>query len=110
MKNEDLKKKIIEIVAPYVSAWGDDERIADALIDMAFEREHELERRLAEAEHRAEVAERALEERATYCAMEGFDYFSLTTVAVEARAKELYNGWVQRAEKDLAKEKRNDEH
>lgn len=110
MKNEDLKKKIIEIVAPYVSAWGDDERIADALIAMAFEREHELERRLAEEEHRAEVAERALEERATYCAMEGFDYFSLTTVAVEARAKELYNGWVQRAEKDLAKEKRNDEH
>lgn len=104
MKNEDLKKKIIEIVAPYVSAWGDDERIADALIAMAFEREHELEHRLAEAEHRAEVAERALEERATYCAMEGFDYFSLTTVAVEARAKELYDGWVQQAEKDIAKE------
>lgn len=111
MKNEDLKKKIIEIVAPYVSAWGDDERIADALIaaGIGFDKSHlttfqELDTKLRVAEHRAEVAERALEERATYCAMEGFDYFSLTTVAVEARAKELYNGWVQQAEKDLAKE------
>lgn len=32
MTNEELKKKICEIVAPYVSAWGEDERIADALI------------------------------------------------------------------------------
>lgn len=32
MNNEKLKKKICGIVAPYISAWGDDERIADALI------------------------------------------------------------------------------
>lgn len=32
MTNEELKKKICEIIAPYVSAWGEDERIADALI------------------------------------------------------------------------------
>ena len=32
MKNEELKKKICKIIAPYVSAWGEDERIADALI------------------------------------------------------------------------------
>lgn len=68
---------------------------------MALEREHELERRLAEAEHRAEVAERALRDIATYCAKEDFDCFSLTTVAVEARAKELYDGWVQKSEKEL---------
>lgn len=75
MTNEELKKKICDIIAPYVSAYGDDERIADALIAaglrfgenftatfdlMALEREHELEHRLAEAEHRALVAERAL--------------------------------------------------
>ena len=30
--NDELKKKICDIVAPYISAWGDDERIADALI------------------------------------------------------------------------------
>lgn len=58
-----------------------------------------------EAERCAKVAERALRDRATYCAMEDLDYFSLTTVAVEARAKELYDGWMQQAEKDLAKEK-----
>lgn len=32
MNNEELKKKICEIIAPYVSACGEDERIADALI------------------------------------------------------------------------------
>ena len=32
MKNKELKKKICEIIAPYVSVWGEDERIADALI------------------------------------------------------------------------------
>lgn len=32
MNNEELKKKICDIIAPYVSAYGDDERIADALI------------------------------------------------------------------------------
>lgn len=32
MTNEKLKKKICDIIAPYVSAYGDDERIADALI------------------------------------------------------------------------------
>lgn len=73
MNNEELKKKICDIIAPYVSAWGDDERIANALIsagigdvkEAKFESDHywrmwqgalvELER----AEHRAEVAEKA---------------------------------------------------
>ena len=32
MTNEELKKKICDIIVPYVSAYGDDERIADALI------------------------------------------------------------------------------
>lgn len=32
MTNEELKEKICDIIAPYVSAYGDDERIADALI------------------------------------------------------------------------------
>ena len=54
--------------------------------------------------HRAKVSERALRDIATYCAKEDFDCFSLTTVAVEARAKQLYDGWVQQAEKELAEE------
>lgn len=80
-------------------------KIIEPQIKGCLDREKELEKRLAEAEHRAIVAERALEERATYRAMENIDYFSLTTVAVESRAKELYDRWVQQAEKDLAKEK-----
>lgn len=54
--------------------------------------------------HRVQVSERALRDIATYCAKEDFDCFSLTTVAVEARAKQLYDGWVQQAEKELAEE------
>ena len=54
MTNEELKKKICDIIAPYVSAYGDDERIADALIAAGIGD-------VKEAEHRAEVAERELE-------------------------------------------------
>lgn len=32
MSNDELKKKICDIIAPYVSAYGDDEAIADDLI------------------------------------------------------------------------------
>lgn len=62
--------------------------------------------------HRAEVAERALKDRATYCAtycvMEDMDWFSLTSVAIEARAKELYKSWRRKAEKELAEEKKDE--
>ena len=87
MTNEELKEKLIGIIRqgfidadcrkPYTNEpypFFDSQIIciSDALIDaglrfgenftatfdhMALEREHELERRLAEAEHRAEVAE-----------------------------------------------------
>ena len=125
MTNEELKKKIVDIVAmaileadelPFVETA---EYVADALIaagigDVKTAQEIGASAtamavlEAAKAEHRAARAERALEERATYCAMEDFDYFSLTTVAVEARAKELYNGWVQQAEKELAEEGKDD--
>ena len=78
MTNEELKKKICDIIAPYVSAYGDDERIADALIaagivdksdyasmkETAVRYKAEVSKagaRAKEAEHRAEVAERELE-------------------------------------------------
>lgn len=79
MTNEELKKKICDIIAPYVSAYGDDERIADALIDAnifvdidTLKDEQQsvngilanmssyMNYKLHELEHRAEVAERAL--------------------------------------------------
>lgn len=110
MNNEGLKKKIVEIVNDGIIHGEDNfgmptsktiENIADALISAGIGD-------VKEAEHRVARAEKALEERATYCAMEDLDYFSLTTVAVEARAKELYNGWVQQAEKELQEEKKSD--
>lgn len=82
MTNEELKKKICDIIAPYVSAYGDDERIADALIaaGLTFEPTtvrivenkpysytagelanwKEDQDRIAKLLRRAEVAERAL--------------------------------------------------
>ena len=47
MTNKELKEKICDIIAPYVSAYGDDERIADALIaagicDVSCLREHRV--------------------------------------------------------------------
>lgn len=105
MNNDELKKKILSIVRgamieadelPFIETT---DNIADALIAAVIGD-------VKEAEHRAEVAERALRDRATYCAMEDLDYFSLTTVAVEARAKELYDGWMKQAEKELAEGKK----
>lgn len=126
MTNEELKKKIIEIISPYVvERWH--EHIADALIAAGltfaseykklYEEEKAISQSLRgtswqfkgwyeEQKHRAGVAERALRDRATYCAMEGMDYFSLTPVAIEARAKELYESWRREAEKELAEEKK----
>ena len=52
MNNEEMKKKICQIVAPYVSTFGDDERIADALIAAGTGD-------IRETEHRAEVWEQA---------------------------------------------------
>lgn len=98
MTNEELKKKICDIIALYVSAYGDDEHISDELIAAGLkfdvlteteyqkycaykiiepqikgclDREKELEKRLAEAEHRAEVAERALKDCVEYYSYSG---------------------------------------
>ena len=90
MTNEELKKKICDIIAPYVSAYGDDERIANVLIEAGigdvgkykeklkihrvFVRKDggdikvlygnnevdEIVKERNEYKHRAEVAERAL--------------------------------------------------
>ena len=56
----DEREKIIEIIAPYISAYGDDERIADALITAGFGDVTEWKERAEKAERRAEVAMRAL--------------------------------------------------
>ena len=63
------------------------------------EREKELERRLAKAEHRAEVAERALLTVCTNIVTDEED-----DLAVEPRARVLYKAYLKQAEKEFAEE------
>lgn len=115
MTNEELKKKICKIIAPYVSAWGDDERIADALIaagirDMSDIRSladnvmlsvivhkaevSSMEQRAKEAESRAKVAEKM------------FDILhEESSMYMKVFSKEWYK---QQAEKELAEERKDD--
>lgn len=81
MNEQETREKIIKIIAPYVSAYGDDERIANALIAVGIGDVESLEisdadkeqssvnyycemrewkDKCKEAEHRAEVTERIL--------------------------------------------------
>lgn len=105
MTEQELREKICDIIAPYVSAYGDDERIADALIAaglrfgenltatfdrMALEREPELERRLAEATKAMYVYERAL-------------YYA--TLNGETADEVKYNDALKRAQKDFTENK-----
>ena len=116
MSNEELKKKICDIIATYVSAWGEDERIADALIaagvvdksDYASMKEtavrykaevSKAEAREKEAEHRAEVAERALY---NCCFNSLFAPFGIQRPTVD----ELYDAHLKTAEKELAEERK----
>lgn len=126
MTNEELKEKIVDIIAPWVSAYGDDEAIANALIaaglkfdvnysftaafnSVQAERERDLERRLTAAEHRAEVAERALRNAAPrlnchgglgkgFCRVDKCDYYHCDNDEGCVKAH------LQQAEKQLAEE------
>ena len=77
------REKIIKIVQPYISAWGADESLADALIENGYGN-------VAEWKRRAEVAERA----GKIAASKVFDY--------------TYEEAVAQAEKELAEESKND--
>lgn len=111
MNNDELKKKILSIVrgamleADELPFLETTDNIADALIAAGIGD-------VKEAEHRAKVAEWALKDRAaycaTYCVTEGMDWFSLTSVAIEAHAKELYKSWRRKAEKELAEERKDE--
>ena len=87
MNNDELKKKICDIIAPYVSAWGDDERIADALIAAGIGD-------VSEWKHRAEVAERALQYACKSILKDRND--------TERRVRAYFNAYLERAEKELA--------
>lgn len=102
MTNEELKKKICKIIAPYVSAWGEDERIADALIaagigDVKTAQEIGASAtamavfEAAKAEHRAEVAEREA-------------IILSKWLADKTRKDYPYQAWLEAAQKQAKKE------
>lgn len=124
MNNEELKKKICDIIAPYVSAYGDDERIADALIAAGIGevKEAELERKaydvasnqyriwFEEQKDRAEVAERALK-NACKDVKETISFLIELSERVDGLRVECClpeesepKAYINRAEKELAEE------
>lgn len=133
--NEELKKKICGIVAPYISAWGDDERIADALIAAGIGDVKDLQAQVnsleitnialqagyddaekdrlywvdkyKEAEHRAEVAERALDLCETAYIL-SLNHRATEGVSGQAIASDLgiHKFFIEEAEKELAEERK----
>ena len=93
MTNEELKKKICDIIAPYVSAYGDDERIADALIAADIGD-------VSEYKHCAEVAENELK------------LYKLAVKIWQERYSDIrcfnFNIALRQAEKELAEEGKDD--
>ena len=125
MNNEELKKKICDIIAPYVSAYGDDERIADALIlegiGYVWDITEKAEKAIAslikqnkKLQHRAEVAERALG-NACEDVKEVVSFLIELSERVDGLRVEGYlpeesepKAYINRAEKELAEERKND--
>ena len=118
------KDRMIEIIAPHVSAWGDDEAIAEALIEAGFGDvtkfilEIELLQRdidnlvrtlkegaeeVEEAEQRAQVAERALLTACVNLIKDEKD-----NVNMELLARVVYTNYLRKAKKELTEEKKDD--
>lgn len=127
MSNEELKKKIIEILEETEYEWTEEKngyilqifysKLADALIaaglkfdtvvshtatfdTMQQDRINELEKRIAEAEHRAERAERAL---LLACAKMVKD--EKDDVNIELLVGVIYRKYLKQAEEALAEER-----
>lgn len=118
MTNEELKKKICDIIAPYVSAYGDDECIADALIlegigyvwDIAEKAEKaiaSLIKQNKELQHRAEVAEKERDEyrKSTHIALKGIEILKRNILRYCVAD---FPNILQQAEKELAEERKDD--
>lgn len=133
MNNEELKKKIMETIDNSVDDWAIRdkrgrihvyiEKIADALIaagigdvkERKFEADHywsmwqgslvELER----AEHRAEVAERALKRFSENIVCEDCPFFQECTLSSKLKAvsysQKCFGEYLRQAEKEFAEEK-----
>lgn len=124
MTNDELEKKICDIVAPYVSAYGDDEAIAAALIaagigDVKTEREIGASAaamavfEAAKAEHRAQVAERAFDliltrEKDLRCIHSFTNCDKNCELCWEGYFSKQKQGYFEQAEKELAEEGKDD--
>lgn len=84
------REKIIEVIAPYVSAYGEDEAIANALIEAGIGD-------VKETEHRAERTERAFSKLVHEMYEHGIRPMCDEKFFVESRLKD--------SEKELAEEK-----
>ena len=141
MTNDDLEKKIAEIIDSSVDDWATRDRrgriqvhvstIADILVKAGLKfdasishtatfdllqqnRINELEKRIAEAEHRAEVAERALG-NACEDVKETVSFLIELSERVDGLRVEGYlpeesepKAYINRAEKELAEERKDD--
>lgn len=130
--NNELKKKICGIVAPYISAWGDDERIADALIAAGIGDVKDLKVQVdsleitnialqagyddaekdrlywvdkyKEAEHRVEVVEHALRKFSVRIACKNCPFSEECNITPD-RTNDYYDcfeRYIKQAEKELA--------
>lgn len=128
------REKIIKIIAPYVAAYGEDEAIADALIAAGIGDVKDLQAQVnvleitnialqagyddaekdrlywvdkyKEAEHRAEVAEKAF----SNC-IENFVKFQYEQKSIQLDnvfLDEVIKKCLQQAEKELAEERKDD--
>ena len=146
MTNDDLEKKIAEIIDSSVDDWATRDRrgriqvhvstIADILVKsglkfdtvvshtatfdtMQQDRINELEKRIAEAEHRAEVAERALDRACekVFLLSDNCRYSNLkddVRDSIKLRRSDVENfiaavreKFLQQAEQELAKEEKD---
>ena len=98
MTEQELREKICDIIAPYVSAYGDDERIADALIAAG----------IGDVK-RAEVAEKALDLCETAYIL-SLNHRATEGISGQAIASDLgvHKFFIKQAEKELAEEESND--
>ena len=124
MTNEQLKKKIVgtiqgiiffdDLIFQHCIDESSADKIADALIAAGVGDVETTKKigahatamavlRAAEAEHRAEVAERALKNACTNVIKDEED-----DIAVEPRANILYKAYLMQAEKELAEERKDE--
>lgn len=111
--NEMLADALIEAGIGDVTEWKERAKkhrvrvLPDGTIKQLYSAEEveDIDRQREEYKHRAEVAERALRSLAQLCA-KGAKYYLQSDKAVKERERELYDEWINNAEKEISEEKK----